>query len=177
MLSPYKLYKHDVQNQHKAKVTWGPKGKPGAGCSGSACYRHYNVDWTVHRLAPTVYERAKPHGKTRAVMGKAMHSERIGMTKKNIRRAPSHLRETSPRWGDGIAPGRRSRNVVPHPHDTEISKTTYKVVGGAAVAAGAAYGGHKVYRHYHPKNQSPRTQHMDEGFHASRKQHTMGGGR
>lgn len=61
-MSPVKLYRHDMKNQ-RVKRTWGPKGKPAAGCSGSICYRHKNVDWTVHRLAPTLNERGGPRRK------------------------------------------------------------------------------------------------------------------
>lgn len=158
ILSPYKLAKHDIQNQRRA-VTKGPKGHPGKGCSGSICYNHPTVDWTVHRLAPAIHADAKKGGKVRGVMETAMqHPNRKskigkkivdkypaleGMSKRNTRHMGKFLRDTSPRWGEGHAAGLRGRKTVPLPKDRYVSGKTMAVVGGAAAAAG----GYEAYKH------------------------------
>lgn len=140
MLSPYKMYKFDVQNQHKKKVTWGPKGNPLPSIGkGSLCYEHYNVDWAVHRLTPEVMDRSKTGGRAHRTLASLAerHSGAEGVAPEKM---AQHLRNTSPRWGEGHAPGRRPRYAKPRPTSVNVSrKTVYVVAGAAAVGAGGAY--------------------------------------
>lgn len=170
MLSPVKLYKQDMQTQRKP-VTWGPKGKPKAGCSGTACYRHKNVDWTVHRLAPAIVDRdIRKHGKMTApskVIGKFANKSGGGYEGKRSPR--SLLLNTSPRWGPGEAPSRHTRKLVPlpKPGHADVSTGTKAAIGVAAVA-GAGYYGYK-----HREQIKQRTQQITSHFHNSHMVHTM----
>lgn len=144
MLSPYKLYKHDMPKARVA-VTQGPKGKPPPGCKGTMCYEHKNVDWTLHRLAPAIHARTPKGSMRRKMIENAMssspeqakkHPSIAGMTKTNAKHTGHFLKKMSPRWGEGKAPGRRPRKIVPIPPkgEVEVSKKTY-------VASAAALGG------------------------------------
>lgn len=142
MLSPLKLYKHDMPKQHIALtrgMTPGStvRGKPKPGCTGSVCYRHKNLDWAVHRLGPAVYERAKPGGPTRKILGKA--TKQISGNEGG-RRPKMTMQRTSPRWGEGKIPGRKPRKIVPLPKKgtAEVSKKTKVAVVGTAGAGTVA---------------------------------------
>lgn len=147
MLSPYKHYRHDMKHQ-RVRRTWGPKGKPAKGCYGTICYHHKNVDWTVHRLTPAMYEKAKPGGRFQKKVDGFVKWSNGGESTSGA--ATTHtLRSTSPRWGEGKAPSRmKGRKIVPPTKHASVSKKT-KVAAGVAVAAGAGYGGYRLHKHFH----------------------------
>lgn len=138
MLSPYKLAKHDFKHRQPA-VTYGPGGKPSKGRKGTICYRSGTVDWTVHRYAPAVYANAKPGSRRRKAVDHAIKSQ-TGQSVHSSHVA-GHLAKSSPRWGEGVAPGRTGRTPVPMPHkkNVQVSKKTYAVAGAATAGAGYYY--------------------------------------
>lgn len=165
MLNPHKMYKQDKARQHKSKVTWGPSGKPKSGMSGSTCYEHYNVDWTVHRLTPEILDRAKEGGRVHKKIHKGVNKFASEGTTGHMNKTElaNHMRATSPRWGDGHAPGRHMRKVKPRPTSVNVNgKHAAVAVGGVAAVAGGAY----YYRHRKNKLERVENPHH-KGFHAT----------
>lgn len=165
VLSPYKLYKHDMKKQ-RTRVTWGPKGKPepysaeevearkgkirnrhpSNVCKGPPCYAHKNVDWTLHRLGPAAIKRDSS-GRRAKVAGKVLATKHPLLNGGYYAKQhpAAHMESMSPRWGPGIAPGRHARKQIPLPKKgtVEIAKST-KVAAGLAVGTAAVAGAHAV---------------------------------